>query len=334
MKANGSIFRISVFVISILTVLPFAICCDDEEGESLGAPQVEPPVTRNMPSGLTADASLTGDYSMEGFVESIDADGAALASVMMAQIKDYLYPTGDAVSPIKRMRSIDERMASLERRALDGPRACMENASTEWTLPAAIPSGESYPMYLQCQEMLNATAYLAFGSNAGMFYLVEQLGTSADEGNTVLAQVRSDGTQANSWTFGYQANPSGFSTGPTLSMMHVKAANDNGVEVTTAGTSTASYELSCGVHIKSNDDYVYVSGQLSLGGNCTTASTYCFVASSLAETALSDCTGASLDVFELTTLTQAMADDALASGDILQIFDTKVSGYTDFNKEP
>ena len=43
-------FIITTILLSILSLG----CQEDEKGSSIGAPQVEPPVTNNMPTGITA----------------------------------------------------------------------------------------------------------------------------------------------------------------------------------------------------------------------------------------------------------------------------------------
>ena len=114
-------------------------CDDKEEGNSIGAPQVEPPVTRNMPSGIT-----TSSLALAQGVESIADDGSATSAAMVEQIKSYLYPTGEGPSPIRRLEKIDERMSSLNARAEDSARACLENGAGPWDVPSDLPGGLYY----------------------------------------------------------------------------------------------------------------------------------------------------------------------------------------------
>ena len=311
-----------------------AASCDKEKGESIGAPQVEPPVTRNMPSGMkTASLTVLGSSGAgDGFVSVTNDDGTATASAMVSKIKTYLYPAGDGPSPINRLKTIDARMGSLNSRAEDSPRACLEEAARAYDLPTAMPTAETFPMSFQCLEVLSAESTMAFGKEGDYFYLAEQTGSTEDELINVFAKVHMDGSTTEVWDIGYQKTITDNSgeTGPRFSAMHAIGNDTNGVEVTTAGTTT-SYDLACGIHLKSNTSYIYVSGQLAYGGACTVSSTYCFEAGSLASADLSQCTAAGLDSFSLTTITQAFMDETVSTVPVA--LNTHVTGYTSFNTD-
>lgn len=307
-----------VIVTMIGLTLALMGCEEKEEGESIGAPLVEPPVTRNIPAGLK-----TASFAADG--------GLSPAPSMDSAIKGYLYPSDNGPSPITRLAKIDERMASLNSRAEESPRKCMENGASAWELPAALPTGESFPMFFQCQETLNAESTLAFGLHEGEFYLIEQTGqSSGDEAITVLVKAKEDGSVVDTWTIAYQANGHGEGTGPVLSYMHIKATDGTGIEVTTAGNAFG-YILSCGIHLKSNNDHVYVAGSLTWGSACSEATTTCYEASGMTEQDVATCSGANLNTFDLPTVSQEMAQATMES--ILPIFDQKVSTFIEFNED-
>ena len=313
-----------LFGCSFLCVLGVFACDGDNKGSSIGAPQVEPPVTRNMPEGIVLAAALA-------LSNSVDDDGAATSETMVSAIKNYLYPTGGGPSPIIRLQRVDERMTSLDARAQDSARACLEDAVSDYTVPAELPTGETITYKFQCNEELNETAELAFGLDETNFYLIDKNGASTEEGIYVAANALKDGSSVDVWTIGYQANPADHgASGPSANVMHVKGSDAAGIEVTTAGT-LGGYALSCGVHFRSNKTYIFIKGQLSIGGSCTTESSYCMDANTLASSDMTNCTGAGLDDFELQTVTLDAVTEKLS--DIVAIVDSKIEGFTEFNKD-
>jgi len=292
-------------------------CDEDKEGQTLGAPRVEPPVTRNMPDGFSS-ASLA----------LLDAN--SMASVL----KNYLYPSGDGPSPIKRLASIDEEMSSLELRAKESKRKCQESGPAEWELPAPLPTSESMTINLQCLEVRSPELTVAFGAQGGIFSLVGHTGSTEEEAIVILNNTAIDGSSTEVWEFGYQANPiygsgTGLS-GPLFSALHIKGDDDSGIEVTSAGNN-AGYDLACGIHLKSDKVNLYVKGALNAVGVCNDTAEYCYNAVTLEEADLSTCKDAGLDVFELTTLTPEILASQLDSS--LPILNEKVTGYTDFNTD-
>ncbi|MDD9951533.1 MAG: hypothetical protein OXT67_08220 [Zetaproteobacteria bacterium] len=223
-------------------------------------------------------------------------------------------------------------MTSLNSRAEESPRKCLDEALGDYAPAATMPTGESLSARLNCQEDLNETSQLAFGVDGDRFYLVEKTGSSASEAIYVLANAKTDSSEVETWEVNYQANPADVgASGPSAGYTHIFASDTSGIEVTTAGT-LGGYALSCGIHLKSNDDYIYIKGQLSIGGSCTEQGTYCMNAVSLDEAEMSNCTGASLDSFSLQTLTlDAVTSDA--SSKTTTITDTKISGFVDFNTD-
>lgn len=306
---------ISYATVALISLTP--ACSEDKEGQSLGAPQVEPPVTRNMPDGFSS-ASL-----------ALISSGS-----MLSAVKGYLYPSGDGPSPINRLAKIDQEMASLENRAKESKRKCQDASPVAWELPAALPTSESMTINLQCQEVRSSELTMAFGTQGDTFSLVQQQGSTEDEAIVILNNTAIDGSSTEVWEFNYQANPSygpgtGLS-GPLFSATHIKGNDASGIEVTHAGNK-AGYDLACGIHLKSNEVNLYVKGALNVGGVCNEIAEYCYNAVTLEEVALSACEDASLNVFELTTLTPATLANQLESS--LPILNEKVTGYTDFNTD-
>ena len=98
------------------------------------------------------------------------------------------------------------------------------------------------------------------------------------------------------------------------------------LEFTVAGENIA---IGCGFHLKSNSDFVYISGILddpSDTASCGSAEERCLRASTLTNRAISTCEDEELDDFNLTTLTAA----GLTLPAIESLVDEKVTGVATF----
>ncbi len=285
---------------------------DEAKGGAIGAPAVEPPVSRNLPSGIAATSLRLAEASAK--------DTAINA------LKDLISPDGQFVGVVQRLRSIDERMAELDMRAQTStPRACLaaDSLAKAYDVGGKAPNSQTIAPQFQCQEDLtgvNSDAQLAFGLTATDFYLME-----VNRGSlAVFSQAPRDGSGVTVWQIGYSSSQASF--------IHIKASDASGFEATVAGTDTSGQSGAnpCGIHVKSNSKYIYMRASIAANG-CSSQQTYCLDASSLADAAASECTNASLSTFELTSLTPAMA--TAAAPDAQAIVSKKITGFIDFTKE-
>jgi hypothetical protein len=300
-----------------LTVIFLGVyaCGDDDKeeskGEAIGAPQVTPPVKRNVPAGV--GSSLQGESEFNTPVKR-----------MVNTIQTYLNPSqADAIGALDRLEKIDERMAELDMRAQDGPqKVCLKEDAKAYTLAAALPGTDTFAMMMQCQENLDGGdgsakgAQLAFGLTTTDLWLFERTGAHT---NAVLARATLDETTTEFWQL---------SSNEGNSYIHLIAEDGKGMEFTTAGTGTGS--MDCGIHMKSNTNFVYAVGKDSVGGACSDDDVeICLAAADLSEAEVTDCTGAGLNTFTLTTLTKVAAEAAGTNAETIIL--TPITGMTEFN---
>ena len=224
-------------------------------------------------------------------------------------------------------------MASLDSRAQDSsPRKCLAAAPEDYTLAGDLPNSGSFEMQLNCQENLDngtgvaESAQLAFGVTSDAFYLFERTG---NHDNAVLAQADIGETWTEFWQMGIDQ---GGTNEGAEGFIHLRAEDDVGMEITTAGEGGSVFN--CGMHMKTDSTYVYIEAYdyTSSGsdGSCATEQTImCLTAADMAETDVSDCTGADLDTFSLTSLDSDGVEDGSADA----IIHTPIVGMIDFTAE-
>lgn len=178
-------------------------------------------------------------------------------------------------------------------------------------------------MTFQCQENLDSgnggaeESQLAFGLTTTDLFLMERAGAF---NNAVLAKSSLDGKATEYWQLG---------TGVSNNYIHLVAEDGVGMEMTAAGTGAIT--LDCGVHMKSNADFVYLEGYDTVNSTCGTDKVIaCLAAGTLEATDVSDCTGAGLDEFTLDTLSveKVTAVDPASE----TIIKTPINGFIDFTK--
>lgn len=283
---------------------------DDKKGSSIGAPAVEPPVSRNLPSGLSGAALRL-------------QDAQSPKTIALNALKDLISPSGDFVGVVQRLKKIDERMAELNTRAEESPKACLaaDITAKAYDIGGSLPGGQAAGMMFQCQEDVGgvATGQLAFGLTEDSFYLMERSGSLA-----VLTKAPKDGTGVTVWQVATGSSGTDF--------MQIKAADGAGFEATVAGTdiSGQSGAAPCGLHIKSSGTLIYLKASVASNG-CTTAETFCVNGSTLADVDAAECTTAGLTTFALTSLTPELAE--AAATDAAAIVAKKITGHIDFTAD-
>ncbi|MFK7872750.1 MAG: hypothetical protein AB8C84_06200 [Oligoflexales bacterium] len=306
----------------LFVLLQYSGC--DESGKSIGAPAIYPPVEHSTPAGLLSTAlTLTEE--------------ATAPPTAVEVIKGRLFSPGPTNFSY-RLQKIDERMASLNSRAEDSPRKCVDEVATEWT-PPALPNGDVFPMYFQCQETLSETSQLAFGFYDDHFYLMERGTTgSDDEWIIVYAKANTAGTEVEFWQIAVSQETVEGVKIPSYAYTHVKANETTGALEFTNGGNSAGNGVSCGIQMKSNANYMYASGIFGSpnnppGEDCSgtqrASETICVNASDLTVADSTNC--ATLASYELKSLTHTITEGEGGYTKAEAISVAAVSGYTEFN---
>lgn len=318
--------KILVFICVLSSIYIAQSCDEDESGKEIGAPMVEPPVVRNTPAGLQSDTASLRLTELPTTIQTI---------------KERLFTDGPTELK-RRLAYIDERMGSLNARAKDSPRKCLDNASSEWMESPTMPNGEAFPMYFQCQEELNEENQLAFGFEGDYFYLLERTKNTEEggEGIFVMAKAKRDGTSVEFWQITSVPEEEGV-PGQNITaytFTHAKADDATGLlEFVHAGNSSGS-GVACGIHVQTSADNLWGAGIFAApsnppdedcSGNETTSTEICVNAVSLEETDAADCS--SVSTFSLTDMTYQSLEEEGGYATARAITDLKVSGYQSFN---
>ena len=283
----------------------------------LSSEEVEPPV-----------AGSTGD----GLQSGIDFRDASTDIDLVAQ----RFFAGEGPTNIfTRLEDVDLRVGGLVERSKDQQRACVLDAPTVLPLGGSLPEGDSFDLSLQCEEAYDEGIYVYGGMDAEATFHLAQLQPEEARKYGLFAQVPAGGEQAEIWLVDWteDSGVEGFSDGW---MMHIKAdsAAPN-LEMTIGGTS-ATTSVSCGIHLRTNTEYVYAIGVFSdvfnANGDVTDCAaeegvSYCVDGDTLAEVDMSLCEDAGLTELELNSLNSDNVDlDELAA-----IGETTYAGLTSFD---
>jgi len=309
-------------LLTILILATLGVACgkDEKKGKSIGAPLVEPPVTRNMPQG------------MKGAALWLNQHANLSAPTAVGAFKDFLYPTNGFVGPLERLAIIDQRMGSLNKRSEESEKACINEAARSYTLAGSLPADASIPLAFQCQESFgalpgdpNSTAEMAFGIQGTVFTMMERQANGNGDGIVVIASAPTDGTASENISLMYNHAKTSFAA------MHIRASDSLGVEVTVGDNVASGVPLSCGAHLKAGATHVYVEASISSPSGCSEVASYCLTADNLSEAAMSVCTEAGLSTFALTSFSPNNLSASVNA--VKAIVDTAITGFTPFNTD-
>ncbi|MFW7377291.1 MAG: hypothetical protein ACOH5I_00610 [Oligoflexus sp.] len=309
-------------LIAALMLAALSIACgkEDKKGKSIGAPLVEPPVTRNMPHG------------MKGVALWLNQQANLNTPTAVGAFKDFLYPSNGFVGPLERLAIIDQRMASLNSRSEDSEKACISEAAKPYTLAANLPADVSIPLAFQCQESFGAMpgdpdsiAEMAFGIEGTRFSLMERQANGNGDGIVVIATAPTDGTASENISLMYKHSTTSFAS------MHIKAADGTGVEVTIGDNVASGVPLSCGAHLRANETHVYVEASISSPSGCSEVESYCLTANDLSEADIAVCNEANLSTFTLTSFSPSSLSTSVTA--VKTIVDTAIEGFTSFKTD-
>ena len=295
-------------------------CKKDEEttrkGAPIGAPEVKPPVERNLPSGLSATTLRLQDGARSAKDVAVDA------------LKSKIAPNAnEAVGVLQRLEFVDAQMKELDSRAQESQRACLETtvSAEAYSIGGKLPGDQSFSLKFQCQENLDKSTntQLGFGIDDANLYLMNRTKNSTG-GITVLAAASKDGSSSHVWQIAVN--------GENADFFQIRATDGEGFETSVAGTDTSgnSGGHTCGLHFRAKGSLVYLKASVSSNGACSTPELYCLDASSFADAEMSQCIDAGLNVFSLPEITATDAATALA--DIKIVVAKEISGFIDFTE--
>jgi len=145
-------------------------------GTALSLPALKPPVTAATPAGLSQSRRRR------------------LVQTEVQTIKDRLFSPGPTDFTTN-LGKIDTRFTELSTRAAEFSRKCLTDVPQKW-LPgggASLPGNLSFPMWLQCSEVLSSSLRLLFGVGPDNFAYVAELQTGTPT-MAILARAPMNGT--------------------------------------------------------------------------------------------------------------------------------------------
>ena len=350
----------------ILGLCLFVLNCTEEvkNGASLGVPEIEPPVTRSMPSGLGGSTSLA--FSGNANDCTLFYTGECARDDMVAILNERIFSgregcldssPSDVVGRVRCYLDVaDSRMASLEARSQDVARLCVKKPveSFDLTMPVKGAVTQRY----NCQEPMTDEAtgttslYVAFGVENENFYMREVY----TRGRMTMATANSSTEEVDVWTVDTRTVDSSASsdsseTVPGTAANNGKKAvsvtqiiakpNSNVFEIATATNHRMGNGVGCGVQIRANANYIYGVGiwgepteELGYQTDCeaseTSATRYmevCLNAATLDETDLSNCSD--INTFTVSRLRPSTIPEDLYT----RMIDTSFTSLTQFNEE-
>ena len=294
-KRSGSIIDISGGLIKTQGLLPVGLSTIPDNSLKVGSEDSCPSIASILQSHLSIDSE---DNLMHHFAQS-EVRGQELET----RIKDHYVPCLESPSTLTATNITDDLTISA-------------NLNCYLNFPNATNTIAQYEQF-----SLGKTS-------EGNIYTVNRIGSQA----LLVRSFWLEKTQ-NHAIDGWQAkNASLTAKGQQLSHLSTNIGS-NTLEYTTIGQSqfTEQNYLACGVHLKSNSDYLYITGKLSrldtdtctsLATSCDSASTvsYCLNSATLESTEQSLCDTAGLTDFSIPTLDITALENPDFSDNILVDF--------------
>lgn len=352
------------FVLAFVLGAFLHISCKKEvkKGSSLGAPPLEPPVTKAMPSGLGGGTSLAlaGDAS----ACTLFYNGSCARENMIAIVKERIFEgregclgdsSDDIVGRVRCYLDVaDSRMAELENRSQEVGRKCVKETLKDFSI--TMPVKGSVTHKYNCSEAMTDEAtgdtslYVGFGLDGDDFYLREIY----TRGRMTYATTNKATEETEAWvvdsrTISSSATSDGSETVPgettndgkkaiTVTQIIAQPAS-NLFEIAVAANHRMGSGVGCGIQLKSDQTYIYVRGiigegdeALGIATNCeaieTSATRYleaCLDASSLEEIDLSNCS--SINTFSVSALRPAEIPEDLFDRMTDISFVSEVTGF-------
>lgn len=262
----------------------------------------------------------------------------------MQIVKDRMFTSGpqDFTS---RIGEVDDRMASLNSRAKETKRKCVDEAAVTWNMPA-FPDGKQFNMKFSCQENLNDNSRIYFGKSGDWAYIAEIQNSAGSSSPTmaVLSKIKLDSTELEIWTV--------TSASSTLSVwFHIQATRSNTtsvvreLQVSFATNEVGNSGIGCGVRLATKSDQIFADGKFSDGGGaacsaepsrdvCASGTTLdCVTASTCNNTAACTAAGLNASAFTVATLTDTLAGTFASTAASLCANYGNIPTLTGFNEE-
>lgn len=351
--------------LSILTIVALTSCSKDKNGGTpLGLGQLHIPLKDTAPSGLASVSAVSANLIQPlSFFEN--SESPENRSSPINTIKERLFQDGPT-DFLNRIKSVDDRLAELDKRHQESARKCVDEEPKQWTL-TGLPDASgtltaNTTLWLQCAEEMsgsaNSTLKVYFGRKDGYSYLAE-LQTSTGDAPTmaVLGMVDDASTKAEIWQVNITNSDVTADAKKHSSWMRILADKTaQNFEMAVGGTGTMGKSttdgeepfsgLGCGVQVKANSAFVYGSGRfydansnLDVTPVCQSAATsVCAATETLAVSSDSECS--SLSSFSgslpLFSYSQLKGTGSVASGYTLGesiVTGNGVPSLTSFNED-
>jgi hypothetical protein len=252
--------------------------------------------------------------------------------------------TNGPTSVTERLAAIDMRLSRFANATNENgdPIACVSEEAKAWTLPADLPGGASFPIYLQCFEGFDGAQgskfQIAFGIKDDVAYLIElQTAGSSSPGVATLARAKMDGTSTEAWITMQNFDNSQTKASTDYFFLGIKADDTSkAFEVTVSG-SGQGLGLDCGSRVRSDGTNVYAKGIFTshggptnedCSGDVTAITDACVDAATSSEVTAANC--AAFNTFTLPELTYQglAAANGKAASDAL--INATISGVTTY----
>lgn len=134
--------RISSFSIAALITISIISCSQDSKnsGSSAGIPEIQPPVSKATPSGLSSVSTLL----------SRPSDQLGTYALNYSELQQRFY--GASQTKIDNLlKVVDDRMAEINTRSAESERTCLSATPAEYSLTVL---GEAKTVYFQCYDIM------------------------------------------------------------------------------------------------------------------------------------------------------------------------------------
>lgn len=322
-------------------------------GDGLGVPAIEPPVAAAIPAGLKgSSAGLNLTYSCSERPDEACSDTEKIAILTDRVFLGKQGCNGSAPSDVQgrircALNSIDIQIAAMDSAATSekgSKRACLSQAVKDFSM--TIPGVGVFTQKYSCFHKQTTPAgfvgdqYMAFGTDAGIFYLREmqtsgnirlvKVNTATGETEVVIVDSKNilggtTGDSADGRSTGGAAEHDGQKA---IFVQHILAnSKAKTFQYSAAGNHSIGMGVSCGVQVRSNESNIWTNGIFAepliatLGTNCaeTHRLLQTCLTTSLVEAEDAVCAAASINSFGI---------DAIRPADIPQ---TLIATITDLS---
>lgn len=241
----------SVFKV-VLCVLLVTACGSSKSSSksTISTTRVRPPVQEILPSSLLADGSFSlanGDLDNSKTCQTDASAGDACSSLSESSkirciVKNRLF-CGGPTEVLKLLDGLDGRLAGIEARSEGSEIACMSKDPVDLTDQLDFPGEAVLPAKFKCQD---SSIGLGFGDADGVWYV--------REANGAAAQSFVVNTDSSIHGFIWLPSKEGTMASSTGLLEIQTDTSAKTIEITGGGVGFGF----CGLHYKSNADFIYL----------------------------------------------------------------------------